>query len=589
MLKKWFAMDRSLKTTLFLLFFLTGLFSTGTFGLFSLQQFSKTLMEERGNARIDVLVQIGERINAIANRTETLSNLYYYDQNLYEKIEQTLEGGDSEALTEYLNILEQQYLLSFENSDYNYSVAIELKNGYQYFSDEDITYDFSVPKTKPWYNELLHSQNNIYWTKMYKVGSDNQAVQAAARCFFDRNGEKVIGTVFIVIEEKIIAGTYENVLDGENNIYIINEQGSIISHGDKNMVGINFYNMERFNALFGPSSFAVVQKEGKSLFLINYYDDMLNYAIVEETPISLIMEPLEVVRRMVLIVFLLCVFITFLLSLGLSGFVVKPLNRLREAMRKMQKGDLKVRTHQSGWKEVKELGEGFNGMMEKTQSLIEEVKQEQELKRTAELNYLQSQINPHFIYNTLFSIKCMAAMHRNDDVEKMLSAFSKLLENTLNISRETVSFSVEIETLAEYVSLLKYRYGDNFDVIFNIDESVKKVRIPKLLLQPIVENAVFHGLEPKGGMGTVIVNAWTDGRDLITEVIDDGIGMSEKQIRNIFIKQESVENRGHHIGLKNINERLKLYFGEQYGLTVESEEGVGVKVTVRVPFQEIQK
>ena len=122
-----------------------------------------------------------------------------------------------------------------------------------------------------------------------------------------------------------------------------------------------------------------------------------------------------------------------------------------------------------------------------------------------------------------------------------------------------------------------------------IDESVKKVRIPKLLLQPIVENAVFHGLEPKGGMGTVIVNAWTDGRDLITEVIDDGIGMSEEQIRNIFIKQESVENRGHHIGLKNINERLKLYFGEQYGLTVESEEGVGVKVTVRVPFQEIQK
>ena len=588
-LKKLFAMEKSLKSVLFLLFFMTGFLSLSIFGLFSMAQFSKTLIEERGNARIDVLVQIGERISAIAKRAETISNLYYYDSELYKQIGYAIEEGNTENLIKYLDDLDRQYSLSFESEDFSYSVAVDLENGFQYYSDDNSSYDFSVPKKKLWYNKLLQSNGNIFWTKMYKVGPDSHAVQAASRLILDKNKENVIGTLFVVISEDVIAKTYESILGEENNVYIINEEGSIISHSDKNMVGINFYNMERFNDLFGPSSYAVVEKEGESLFLINYYDLVMNYTIVEETPVSVIMNPLKVVRRMVLLAFILCVMITFILSLNFSEFVVNPLNRLLEAMRKMQKGDLKVRSEESGWKEIKELGKGFNGMVEKFQSLIDEVKVEQEQKRKAELNFLQAQINPHFIYNTLFSIKCMASMHRDEDVEKMLYAFSKHLEGALNISKEMVLFSTEIETLKEYVNLLKYRYGNGFDVIFNIDSSTENCLIPRMLLQPLVENAVFHGLEPKGGIGTIIINAYTQDGDLITEVIDDGVGMTEEQVKNIFNLSQTFGDKGHHIGLNNINERIKLYFGEGYCLTVEGEADVGVKVIIRIPFREMQE
>ena len=158
------------------------------------------------------------------------------------------------------------------------------------------------------------------------------------------------------------------------------------------------------------------------------------------------------------------------------------------------------------------------------------------------------------------------------------------MKNVLSNPKELISLEEEVSMLQQYVFLLKYRYGNNFEVIFNIDDDVQKGKIPKLSLQPILENAIFHGLEPKGGNGTVIVNSWKRENRLIVEIIDDGVGMDEEQIKNSLIGEKDDDSKQHHIGLKNVNERLKLYFGEGYGIMVKSEKQIGTTVTFEIPY-----
>lgn len=585
MIQNWIVKNKSLRSILILLFSLTGIFLIGLIGIFCFKQMSRVMMTEIGNARVGMLQQIGERIEAIHNRMVTLSNLYYYDMDFNHYIQNCLEDSETVELENYLNSLDTQYRQAFVNSDYDYCVALELENGYQYLSDKSLNYDFSIPKKKLWYADMINEKGNIYWTKMYQANEgDIDSVQAAARILVDKSTGKTIGTLFILIKEKIIAETYQSALNGQNSVYILNNQGSIISHPDKNMVGINFYNMDRFYDFFGTNSYAIVDKADQSFYLINSYDENLNYIIVEETPVFVIMESLYKIQKRIMGMLLICIVITIMLAVILSGTLVKPIYRLCVSMKQMQKGDLNVRYHEIGWKEVQELGDGFNGMMEKIQMLLKDIEQKQEQKNKAEMNFLRSQINPHFIYNTLFNIKCMAAMNRMQDVENMLTIFSRILKNVLSNPKELISLEEEVSMLQQYVFLLKYRYGNNFEVIFNIDDDVQKGKIPKLSLQPILENAIFHGLEPKGGNGTVIVNSWKRENRLIVEIIDDGVGMDEEQIKNSLIGEKDDDSKQHHIGLKNVNERLKLYFGEGYGIMVKSEKQIGTTVTFEIPY-----
>lgn len=589
MIREWIN-RQSLQKLLFIQVFFLTLLLTGVLSAFSLYGFRHLLMQELGAARIDVLKQVGERIETIHRSAEALSNLYYLDGSFRSLAVGCMDGstGEEEKLRQYLAQLENRYRKSFEREDFDYFVAVQLKNGFRYCSPSGEGYDFTIPERKIWYSDVLEARGNLWWSKAYRKNGDPgaESLQACARAIMNMKTGEVIGTLFIVLPESVLSKTYMNVLNENNNIYILNEDGSILSHKDKKMVGINFYNMQRFEELFGPDSYALVEKSGKTLFLINSRNGNLGYTIVEETPFEIIMSPLSEVHRIVICVFAACIFAAFILSLWLAGSVVRPLNQLCSSMEHMQNGDLEVTCGAVGCLEVTKLSDGFNGMMNTTRQLLKDVEQKQEQKRKAELDFLQSQINPHFIYNTLFNIKCMAAMNRMHEVEDMITAFGKILENTLNTSKEMLPLSEEAAALAEYVHLLKYRYSNQFELIYNISRESGRCLIPKLTLQPIVENAIFHGIEPRNEEGTIIINSWLENGLLTVEIIDDGIGMNRETTESLLKGNGRASGRGHHIGLRNINERLKLFFGSGYGLKIESEEGIGTTVTIRIPGKE---
>jgi two-component system sensor histidine kinase YesM len=223
-------------------------------------------------------------------------------------------------------------------------------------------------------------------------------------------------------------------------------------------------------------------------------------------------------------------------------------------------------------------------MIERIQSLIDQVYVEQRSKREAELRILQEQIKPHFLYNTLDTIQWMAQEHRVDDVVCMVGALTSLFRIGLSKGREFISLSDELEHVESYLCIQKMRYEEKFDYSISCDFALRPCRVLRLMLQPLVENAIYHGIKERRGHGNLTVEARTEGRDLLLEVRDNGLGMSEETLARLSESlEEGVSSVGGY-GIRNVHERIRLTFGKPYGLSFKSVYGEGTEVTIRHPF-----
>jgi two-component system sensor histidine kinase YesM len=237
------------------------------------------------------------------------------------------------------------------------------------------------------------------------------------------------------------------------------------------------------------------------------------------------------------------------------------------------------------WSELRQIIDVFNEMLRKVSRLMLDIKRQEQDKRKSDMEYLRAQINPHFIYNTLFSIKCMVSMGKNEQSEKMLSEFIAYLKSTLSYNSEYINVEEEIAGLKRYLAILKTRYGNDLSYVFSVEKDSKQCKIPVMVLQPLVENAVFHGIGPDNKKGVLKISSCTNQDRLIIEICDNGIGMTSNQIQNILNDNvQRTESNGKHIGVYNVNQRIKLYFGEEFGIELSSFPNCGTKVRVILPI-----
>jgi two-component system, sensor histidine kinase YesM len=267
-----------------------------------------------------------------------------------------------------------------------------------------------------------------------------------------------------------------------------------------------------------------------------------------------------------------------------TSSIAKPVLDLRSLMKRVEHGDLSVRFSGAPRDEIGELGLGFNEMIGRIQSLIDQVYSEQQAKREAELRILQEQIKPHFLYNTLDTIQWMAQEHRVDDVVSMVGALTSLFRIGLNKGREFISLSDEIEHVQSYLCIQKMRYEDKFDYSIDCEAPLRSRMVLRLMLQPLVENAIYHGIKERRGHGTLVVGARIETDELILSVKDDGVGMSEAALS---LLNASLEEGGPSIGgygIRNVHERIRLTYGKPFGLSFKSVHGEGTEVTIRHPL-----
>lgn len=285
----------------------------------------------------------------------------------------------------------------------------------------------------------------------------------------------------------------------------------------------------------------------------------------------------------------LCVTATaaaILLSTILSGMAVKsvtkPIKKLCSQTQKVAKGDFTAQTKIESMDEIAVLTDSFNNMTSEIGMLVENIKKQEENLRIAESRLLQAQINPHFLYNTLDTIVWLAEAKQNEEVVSMVTALSSFFRTTLSKGKDYITIQEEESHIHSYLQIQQFRYQDIMDYEIDIDEELYPYSIPKLTLQPLVENALYHGIKNKRGGGLIRITGRKVKNRIYLKVEDNGIGMSEKELdrlrRGVYRIQNAEDTSG--FGLANVNQRLQYYYGEEYGVFFESEEGKGTQATV---------
>lgn len=300
------------------------------------------------------------------------------------------------------------------------------------------------------------------------------------------------------------------------------------------------------------------------------------FQIAGTVPIEMILSNLDYLVRITLWMLLFCTALAILLAFLVSRSISKPVHSLTLAMGKVEEGDLSVRIPLDRHDEIGLLFKRFNVMTGRIENLVTETKEEQAQLRIAERKALQAQINPHFLYNTLNTIKSIAKLEGIDQITTIVTQLGKLLRNTIDNEREMVSLAESLDLLESYLAIQKIRFGQRLSYSIDAAEEILTEKVPKLILQPIVENAVIHGLEQKTGAGKVTVEASGHGGMLNIIIADDGVGMKKPWIPG--------DHTGSHgVGLNNIRRRLMLIYGDSAGLEISSSSEKGTHVTVTIP------
>lgn len=250
----------------------------------------------------------------------------------------------------------------------------------------------------------------------------------------------------------------------------------------------------------------------------------------------------------------------------------RPLYKLVEKMRGVREGRLNQFVKVEGSTEIRELSFTYNTMLDEMQQYIDKLMEVEKAKREAEIHSLQMQINPHYIYNTLASVKWLIWQGNKEKSVQVIDAFIRLLRNTISNKKEFITLKEEIENLKDYVIINQTRYGNSVNVEYYVLPDCEEQKIPKLILQPFVENAFFHAF-PQGQQGTISIFARMSEGQLKIEIIDDGIGMDNQTVRTLLDKSEGQKEHFTGIGVNNVDDRMKLIYGQNYGILIESKRG----------------
>ena len=373
-----------------------------------------------------------------------------------------------------------------------------------------------------------------------------------------------------------IANYIDDVGIGQHGYcYIIDTDGNIIYHPQQQLIysGLkeeSYLNLEQGTHVEDNAIYTVKK-------ISNYNWNVVGVSYVDEMVTSKVQDAVS--KLLIILTGILAS--TFLIGWVVSKIFANPVHELVKAMRRFERDAENYSFDEiSGTTEIKTLSRSFEHMVLKIQELMDKVRQEEITLRKTELKALQAQINPHFLYNTLDAIAWMCEEGNTHDAEEMVTSLASLFRISISRGHELIPIEKEIEHAKSYLKIEKFRYKDQFTYQFEVEESCYPYFCNKITLQPIIENAIYHGVNQMVDQGEISIRIYEDGKDIVFEVEDNGVGMTEEQCSEILHKENS-DRAG--IGIKNVNDRIKIYFGEEYGLSITSELDEGTCVKIRMP------
>ena len=370
--------------------------------------------------------------------------------------------------------------------------------------------------------------------------------------------------------------------DGKGYVYLIGRDGEIIYHPRQNLIFSNIIQENNQTASTYDEGVHNEEFQGEQRVVVVKTVGYTGWKIVSVVSKESLFSDLNQTRMMALLNLVLAIFLMIFVNQYVAVRITDPLKKLEKSIRGIEMKQQPV-VYIGGSPEIQHLGLTIRFMVEELQELTDKMVKEQEEKRKNELDALQSQINPHFLYNTLDSIMWMIESERYEDAVSMVQALGRLLRISLSRGKNVISVGDELQHARSYLAIQKYRYKNKFTSYFEVEPDIEQYKTIKLVIQPLIENAIYYGMEYMDGEGEIHIRAYTREQDLYLEVEDNGPGMPEEQVEHLLTGGEKARQKGSGIGLKNVNQRIQLYFGTQYGLEIESEPDEGTVVRIHIP------
>ncbi|MGH4052020.1 MAG: cache domain-containing sensor histidine kinase [Clostridium sp.] len=431
-------------------------------------------------------------------------------------------------------------------------------------------------------DKLLYQYSNSGFNSL----TEHKNVIIATKVLRDQRTKKQFGMLYININENTFFKLYSNFTTNSNDVAIISSDGTIVSSNKESIIGTKDNNLLNIAKKIDTNNlkFENTKLDNKDYTVLAEYMPIYDFYLVNIIDTKLALEDMYNTNEIVLncvIIIVISVVILFIITRK----TIKPLRVLVKEMSKVTQGGFNNHINLAGCSEIKNLSSSFNYMLDDLNSYVEKLLMAQKEQRKSELSALQMQINPHFIYNTLASIKLLVLKGDKEKTNQTINSFISLLQNTISETSETITVKQELENLQNYVFINEARCGDNIKVNFQVLEQCVRYRLPKLVLQPFVENALFHAFSGNiEGRIHVFISVKND--TLLCEIIDNGTGMEEFKLQTLYASTTSKHKHFTGIGIKNVDDRIKLLYGNNYGVTITSKINVGTTVIVCLPLIE---
>ena len=534
---------------------------------------------------------------AIRDISLQLSHLVYVNDGEVMELASGMDSGDQQQRYDSRNRLSEVFRVAMVPSQDTISAMFYLKDGCTVYLKDEIRIPKEIMEQEAWYRQALAGPNvvsvgafdtsrqNLTYSRL-KSGEFVLAAAFSPDYQADRSGKMEMVSLFSVTHVgEVIRGFNRDEQLGTT--FILDSSGSLIFAGDRYqeasrlLKGLTSKEAGVYKTAFDAQGNG--RRQGYTIVVSDVEEN--GWKIVSCVRTARLTASYNQVTLASILVISLLFLLFYLFSRYFLGQIITPLHTVVEGMKEMEEGNLTVHVEPAGQSEIRTMIHSFNRMVRELKASIEENEQVQQKKHQAEVRALQSQINPHFLVNTLNSIRFMAQVSKFDGIRKMAEALIKILSCSFRGSISFYTVREELDVLDSYLYLMKIRYSDGFEVVYDIDETCLDCKVPRLILQPIVENSIVHGLaEKEDDIGHLTVRLKASGDSLIFTVEDDGRGMTEEEIRQLLTHRERAEGDNTSIGVENVLSRLKLNFGSRYGIRMESQPGQYTKTILTIPL-----
>jgi two-component system sensor histidine kinase YesM len=562
---------------------------------------SKAIVDKAINNSSRELELIDKNLQTVANNLEEYSRILATDHRLQTQLQGQMDYlSSTSGATDSLQSLNIKNTLSEVISNFvrpNTLIAAASVMDYKnHLFDIGYADNTNISRImNPDLIRMIKEKQVPVWTNLFAFKYNYGTIEnsfAVAKAVIHKDTGKTVGVVVLYLTEKDIASIYLDLMKYKGGrFYILNKNGEVISSQDKNELYKKFSDISKIT-INNESRMneSHINGSGKDKVLITTHNlEKLEWKILSVIPLDEITVENKKINQLIVIIGIMCLLFSFIVSFMLSRTITRPILQIAKTMKEIRLGHLHVRIDNNSLDEIGLLGEGLNSLMNRIEKLIVENYEEQKTKAEIEFKLLQSQVKPHFLYNTIETVISFIKLNMKEEAitaSRYLATFYRI---SLSKGNDIIIISDEVQLTVSYLEIQKLRYMEYMNFTIDFDEDIMHYSIPKLTMQPLVENAIYHGLKQKSEQGILSIKGYKKERYIMIEIYDDGVGMSADEIKKVLKLPKNLPTKltkQTDFGVGSVNNRIKLLYGDEYGLDIESEVGSYTKVMIKLPLSD---